>query len=154
MVTSVVALLASGVAHADETWIRAQDPQSLVTALTAAGMEASLGNDTLGDPLISASTHGTNFSIYFYDCTNNAECRSFQFSSGYKLDKKFKVQDVNAWNIGMRWGRAYLKEKDTVFVELDVDSADSGITGSLFTDLLDRWVQTLQAFEGHIGYGS
>src|ERR1041384_7142042 len=88
--------------------VRAQDPGSVVRALQGGGYAARLGVDKFGDPMITSGVNGTTFQIFFYNCTNHAQCATVQFHSGYDLSNPVSLETINAWNQSQRFGRAYL----------------------------------------------
>ncbi len=141
------ALALSGAAQADA--INATSPQSIVTAMQNAGYKATLGKDSTGDPLISSSSGGSNFSVFFFGCTRNSDCRTIQFFAGY-TDRKPSLSQMNDWNSKKRFARGYISDKGAARVEMDVDLDDGGMSTKLFEDNLEFWVAVMGAFEKHI----
>jgi len=132
--------------------VRGQDPASLVTALQQAGYLATLGTDSVGDPMITSASSGTTFQVYFYNCRERANCATIQFQSGYRVATPASLEQINSWNKTKRFGRAYLdKENDPILV-MDVDLDDGGMSPLLFIDNLEFWIAILGQFEQHIGY--
>ena len=132
--------------------VRAQDPQSLVAAMQAAGYEAVLGIDRIGDPKIDSSVSGSRFVVFFYNCTDNRECATIQFHSAYDVPSAITLDRINAWNSSQRFGRAYLDREGDPVLEMDVDLDDGGISTALFIDNLQFWETVLVNFERHIGW--
>ena len=64
--------------------VQATNPMTVVQALQSGGYRAVLGRDEQGDPKIDSGAGGTNFIIYFFDCTNGRDCRAVQFHSSYE----------------------------------------------------------------------
>ena len=145
--TAAAALMFTGTAHAQ--MVRAQDPQSVVSALQGAGYKATLTKDDTGDPLIRSSSSGSNFAIFFFGCTKNVDCRTLQFFAGYS-DKKPSLSMINDWNAKKRFGRAYISDSGAARIEMDVDVDDGGISKLLFEDNLEFWVLIMGQFEKHI----
>ena len=137
-------------AHAE--LVRAQDPGSVLRAIQAAGHEASLTTDKVGDPMIKTSMNGTTFQVFFYNCTDHRECATVQFHSGYDLSKHVSLDQINEWNTSQRFGRAYLDKEGDPILEMDVDLDDGGLSVLLFQDNLEFWDSVLGKFEKHIGY--
>jgi hypothetical protein len=132
--------------------VRAQDPGSVVRAIEAAGHEATLTTDKVGDPMIKTSIAGTTFQVFFYNCTNHTECATVQFHSGYSLNNKPSLEHINEWNTSQRFGRAFLDKEGDPILEMDVDLDDGGLSVLLFQDNLEFWDSVLGKFEKHIGY--
>ena len=132
--------------------VRAQDPDSVVRALQQGGYAAKLGVDKVGDPMITSGVAGTNFQIFFYNCTDHKACATVQFHSGYDLTDPVGLERINEWNRSQRFGRAYLDKEDDPILEMDVDLDDGGVSSLLFIDNIEFWASVLGNFEKHIGY--
>ena len=129
--------------------VTAQDPQSVVSALHAAGYQAKLSKDDSGDPMIESTSGGSKFIIFFYNCTGNADCRTVQFYAGY-TDHKADSAKMNAWNMNNRFGRGYIASEGQANVEMDVDLDDGGMSPQLFEDNVEYWATVMSAFEDFI----
>jgi hypothetical protein len=149
---AAVALAFGSAAGAAAPMVRAQDPQSLVSAMQKAGYKAELGTDKVGDPMISSGYSGSTFQVFFYNCTDHKACATVQFHAGYDFDEALPLETLNAWNKSQRFGRAYLDKEDDPILEMDVDLDDGGVTPLLFIDNLEFWTSSLGKFETHIGY--
>ncbi|MDT9597474.1 YbjN domain-containing protein [Sphingosinicella rhizophila] len=152
-----VALIAAGLlafqaAPAAAEMVMAQDPESLVKAMQAEGYAAKLGTDKLGDPMITSGASGTAFRIFFYNCKENKDCATVQFSSGYDFKEALPLEKINEWNSRNRFGRAYLDKENDPVLEMDVDLDDGGMSRELFIDNVEFWTIILGNFERHIGY--
>lgn len=132
--------------------VRAQDPQSVVNAMQAAGYMAKLGVDKVGDPKIDSSVSGSRFTVFFYNCTDNKECATVQFHSGYDLTTAVPLERINEWNRTQRFGRAYLDKEGDPILEMDLDLDDGGLSAALFVDNLEFWDAVIGKFERHIGF--
>jgi hypothetical protein len=150
--SGVLLALAAAAPPAPIHMVRAQDPQSIVTALQGAGYAAKLGVDKVGDPMVSSGVSGTTFQIFFYNCTNHANCATVQFHSGYDLKTPTTLESLNEWNRSQRFGRAFLDKDNDPILEMDVDLDDGGLTPLLFVDNVEFWASVLSKFEQHIGY--
>ncbi len=137
-------------AHAE--MVRAQDPQSLVNAMQGAGYTAKLGIDKVGDPKIDSSVSGSNFTVFFYNCTDHKACATVTFHSGYDMSTAVSLERINEWNRGQRFGRAYLDKEGDPILEMDIDLDDGGISPALFVDNLQFWDAVIGKFERHIGF--
>jgi hypothetical protein len=132
--------------------VRAQDPQSVVRALQAAGYAAELGTDKVGDPSIRSGVAGVSFTVFFYNCTDHRECATVQLHSGYRLTKKVSLTSINEWNASQRFGRAFLDKEGDPIIQMDIDLDDGGISQALFADNLEFWSSIIGKFHTHIGY--
>jgi hypothetical protein len=145
---ALVGLALAGPAHAQ--MVTAANPQGVVAALQNAGYKATLSKDSAGDPLIASASGGSNFSIFFFGCTKNVDCRTIQFFAGYS-DRKPTLSMMNDWNSKKRFARAYIADSGNARIEMDVDLDDGGMSVKLFEDNLEFWVAVMGAFEKHIG---
>ena len=149
-----IAAVSLGASPAFAQQVTAQDPQSVASALLAAGYKAEVKKDDTGDPLISSSSSGSKFAIFFYNCSNNANCATVQFHAAFDTptDKTPSLEQINAWNRTQRFGRAYLDKEGDPAIEMDIDLDDGGISQALFIDNLEFWVSVLAEFEKEIGW--
>ena len=106
---------------------------------------ASLGKDDTGDPLISGRMDGIKYSIYFYGCTDGAQCRDIQFATGWD-NSGVSMSDVNAWNKGKRYGKAYIDDEGDPIVEMSVNLY-GGVTRKNLDDTFDWWRTVIKEFE-------
>jgi hypothetical protein len=149
----LAATIAAGVAvPAQAQMVRAQDPSSVAQALRNGGYTATVGTDNVGDPMITSAYNGTTFQVYFYNCTDNRECATVQFHSGYDFNRPISLDLINQWNRSQRFGRAYLDNEGDPILEMDVDLDDGGLSRLLFIDNVEFWTSVLGKFETHIGY--
>jgi hypothetical protein len=146
----VLAFAWSGPAAAQ--MVTAKDPKSVAGALKEAGYEATLGTDGAGDPVITSKHEGSVFKILFYNCTDNKDCATVQFHSGYELTSGIALDKINAWNRTQRFGRAYLDGEGDPIIEMDLDLDDGGVSKALFADNFEFWISVLNQFEKHIGW--
>ncbi len=130
--------------------VRAQDPASVVAAMTKAGYTVELSKDTVGDPKIVTKTpDGTNFQVFFYNCTDNTDCRTIQFNAGY-TEATATYEFINEWNRSQRFGQAYLDKEGDPVLQMDVDLDDGGMSQLLFEDNLQFWTSVISRFEDQI----
>lgn len=150
-----VALAVSAVAvavPAQAELVRGQDPASVVAAMKAGGFAAELGVDSVGDPMITSTVDGTSFRVFFYNCTNNVECATVQFHSGYDFEEAPSFASINEFNKSQRFASAFLDKDNDPILEMDVDLDDGGMSQALFIDNLQFWQSVVGKFEEAIGY--
>ena len=147
-----IGLLAASPALAQQ--VTAKDPESIARALVASGYRAEMKKDGEGDPMIMSASSGTKFGVFFYNCTNHANCATVQFHAGFDTDpgKAPSLEKINAWNRTQRFGRAYLDNEGDPVIEMDIDLDDGGMSQPLFLDNLEFWVSVLAQFEKEIGW--
>ena len=151
---AAAAALAAHAVPSAAQMVRAQDPQSLVVALQGAGYAAKLGTDRVGDPMITSGVSGSNFQIFFYNCTEHRDCATVQFHSGYDVRNPVDLPKLNEWNRTKRFARAFLDKENDPILEMDVDLDDGGLSPALFIDNIEFWASILGDFERYIGYRS
>jgi hypothetical protein len=132
--------------------VSASDVQSIVGALEARGYPAKVGTDGEGDPMITSAVAGSEFQIFFYNCTAHKDCATVQFHSGYDLDGSTPLSLINEWNRDQRFGRAYLDDENDPIIEMDVDLDDGGLSPALFVDNVEFWQSVVSLFETKIGF--
>lgn len=151
LLTLAANLLISQAAHAQ--LITAKDPSSIVRVLQNKGYRAELTKDETGDPMIRSASSGTDFLVMFYNCKENRNCATVQFYSGFSEFKNGSVAAINEWNAKNRFGRAYVSDKGTARLEMDLDLDDGGMSLALFEDNIEFWVAILANFEKHLSGG-
>lgn len=129
----------------------ASSPWKLGEVMKAAGYRATLESDNAGNPVIRSGTGGVNFSIYFYGCRDGQNCRSIQFSSGFKLREPVEPALMNDWNGRKRFARGWADADGNTFLRLDMNLV-GGVTEKNFADTLDLWSILLGDFVKHIGW--
>lgn len=149
---AIAALACATAAQAQQ--VTARDPQSIVSVMRDAGYQAQLDTDNGGDPLIRSASSGSNFGVYFYNCTDNKECATVQFYASYDTEPEAtpSLEKINEWNRGQRFGRAYIDTEGNPVVEMDIDLDDGGMSRALFTDNFEVWTAIMARFEEHIGW--
>jgi hypothetical protein len=112
------------------------DPDIILDIAKGYG-SANLEKDSDGNPQIAGRLEGVKYWIYFYGCTNGANCRSIQFSTGYT--DPFTAAKANEWNYQYRYVKAY-ESKGSNF-RMDVD-----FQGGVSRDNLDAQFDTWSGF--------
>lgn len=132
--------------------LTAGDPAAIAAALQDFGYKAALEKDGNGDPKIRSGAAGSNFTIYFYGCTNGADCRSIQISAGFDLTDGTTAEVMNEWNARKRYGKAYVDQDGDPWIEMDLNLDYGGITPETFRDDLDLWERLVADFKTHINW--
>src|SRR5262249_11017505 len=112
------------------------DPDVILDIAKGYG-SANLEKDSDGNPQIAGRLEGVKYWVYSYGCTNGANCRSIQFSTGYT--DPFTAAKANEWNYQYRYVKAY-ESKGSNF-RMDVD-----FQGGISRDNLDAQFDTWSGF--------
>lgn len=148
---AVMATVISGAAMADNVF--ASDPQTFMEFFFQEGYPAQLKVDAVGDPLIEFRHNSETVAMFFYDCTDNTDCLSVQFYSGYELNTPVSLAQVNDWNSGeRRFTRAYTTPDGVARLEMDIATSYDGISFRDFRDLVDLWLDRVTEYEQFIGW--
>lgn len=140
----------SSVASANQ--IKASDPDGMIKFLIAEGIDATLGEDDYGDPNIRIKYYRTNFSIYFYGCTDGVACTSIQFYVGYRSEGAWGQEQANVWNKERRFAKAYVTDKGSSRLEYDIHTGDHGLHPDDFVEAFSTWTRTIEQFEEEIAW--
>ena len=132
--------------------IAADNPQSIVDALTVAGYRAELKTDDLGDPLVLSSAAGAGFPIAVHGRTNGAACTSVAFQTGHDLEGGTTPAAVNRRNAENRYAKAHLDDENDPCLEMDINLEAGGMADALFMANVRLWEESTGAFQTHIGW--
>jgi hypothetical protein len=131
--------------------LSATEPTSIVDALQDAGYRATLTTDSGGDPKIKSSTDGTNFSIYFYGCRDNQNCRDLQFVVAFDTTDSRSASLMNAWNSEKVAGTAYIDDEGDPYLTMTAIGARE-LPQATFDNILSRWDSVVGDFKDHIDW--
>ena len=131
--------------------VTATDPNTVVQALQAGGYAARLTRDEYGNPQIDSASSGSNFSVFFFDCTDGRDCGAIQFHASYELDPP-PADRMAEWNRTKRYARGFISQDNWATAEMDVLIEPGGISRELFLDNLELWTTLMSQFEEHIGW--
>lgn len=145
------ALCAASATALAEDIVDATNPDRLADVIRELGYKAVLTTDNTGDPMIRTSVSGTDSTILFFGCTDNADCKTLLFKVGYDLTDGTTLAVVNDWNAENLYGRAYLDDEDDPWIEMPVNLFE-GVTRKNFEDTFDWWEVVVGQFEDHIDF--
>lgn len=131
--------------------VQATQPETIIRALQDAGYRATLSKDNDGDPLIKSGAAGVDFSVLFYNCTANKDCKTVQFYAGF-VKKGLTLETMNQWNASHRFARAYIGDDKDPRIEMDLDLDDGGISAALFKANIATWESLLGDFQKAIDF--
>ncbi len=121
----------------------ASDPQSVVSAIQAAGYKAVLKNSkTTGNPMIDSAAAGYNYSIFFYECEEKKDCASLQFSISFADDGANTPELANLWNKTKRFSQMAVDDDKSLSFSYDVTTL-GGLNQKNFADVVDWWATML-----------
>jgi len=152
LVAAALAVTFAGTAQAQT--VSASNPKGMLNAITAAGYEAELTTDKVGDPMIETKLNGYNVIVLFYGCDEKSHknCDSVQFSTGF--DRDTPMDPVKALNIAREWRflAVSLDDEGDPYLRWDVLTA-GGIPQSVFMAAFRRYGETIESaadmiFEG------
>ena len=132
--------------------ILADDPASMTEVLQTFGYRAELSKDSGGDPKITSSSGGADFSIFFYGCTDGKNCTAISFSSAFDLDPGSNTDLMNEWNQKKRYTKAYLDDEKDPVIDMDIYLGDGGISIDNFRAWVDTWERAVGDFKVHIDF--
>jgi Putative bacterial sensory transduction regulator len=130
----------------------ASDPASITAVLQSFGYRAELSKDTGGDPKISSSSGGANFSIFFYGCTDGKACDAISFSAAFDLDPGSNVALMNDWNQKKRYTKAYLDDEQDPVIDMDLFLGSGGVSIDNFRYWVDTWERAVGDFKVHVDF--
>ena len=123
--------------------IDATDPAG-VLAIAGTYGDAALTKDGMGDPLIEGSIDSKEYRLYFYDCSENRDCKSLMFCAIWEAEDLTDAMMAN-WNREKRFGKAYLDEDGRAALEMNVN-LHGGVARENLDDTLDWWRLVLAEF--------
>ena len=144
---ALAAMAAATPARAEN--VTAANPKSVVSALQDAGYKAELSKTDAGDPMISSAASGTDFIVFFANC-HEGKCQTIQYFAGFSDPKNGSASSMNAWNAEHRFTRAYVSDKGSARIEMDVNLDLGGISPALFKDNFDIWLSNLGDFAKYV----
>lgn len=147
---ALLACFLSSVVHGQEL-IKASDPESIVTVFQELGYRAKLEKDSQGDPVIRSTFSGTGASVYFYSCTDGADCGVIQFVSGFDKKDGISQEVLNTWNRKKLFGRTYRDDEDDPWLKMSIN-LDGGVTKENFVDTIEWWEVVVDQFKEHIDF--
>ncbi|RED14003.1 YbjN domain-containing protein [Pontivivens insulae] len=107
--------------------------------------------DSQGNNYIAATARGWNYEVGFYDCIDNADCLSMQYSARFDTDGSFSTREIMNWHSDWVWGRIRTVEDD-VILEMPV-YLQYGLTLDNFIAAHDLWLNVMEGFTEDIGWG-
>jgi hypothetical protein len=132
--------------------IVAKTGQSVADFFMDEGASVEVTTDSVGDPNLKVEYYGSDFSVYYYGCSDNTNCDAIQFFSGYQTDGSVRLVKANEWNTDNRFARSYISEEGAARIEMDVFLGDDGMTADDFAKTVSIWTRAMQDFEEFIDW--
>lgn len=124
--------------------LTAQNPEGIAAAMKAAGYEAELSTDTIGDPKIDTELGGYRVAVLFYGCDEQTHqgCDSVQFSTGF--DRETPMDPARALHIAREWRflSVSLDDEGDPYLRWDILTG-SGIPQAVLMSALRRYGEAL-----------
>ena len=152
-VTALAAVGLAGAATAQDA-VLAENPGSITSVLFDQGIASKVDTDSYGDPMVQFRKGDRQYTIFFYNCTDGAQCTNIQFYIGYETDGEVGLDVVNAMNAENRFATAAIDDEDDVVFTMDVLPGKYGLAPDDFTSLLDLFVGTAAEFEERVNWVS
>ena len=128
----VFVLVMNGRGYAQSTSVMLfAEPDTMLSIVRQHG-DAVLGTDSADDPYIGGNIDGRYYTITFYGCEENQDCRMVILTSEWK-NTDVSLQQINDWNRRSLFGRYYLDDNQNLYAELTVNF-DYGVTADNFYD--------------------
>lgn len=143
----LIATLLAPLPAAAETLVDATQPAEVVNIARGWG-SAVLETDDAGDPMIRGRIEGTSYIVYFYGCTENANCTNIQLRASWLMDN-IALEAMNTWNRERRFGKAYIDSDGNPTIEMTLNLA-FGVTARNLDDTFGWWAAILSQFSDHI----
>lgn len=150
------AALAAAPAHADTekrtVYINLTGPE-LQTLLEQWGFRADLSADQEGDPMITSSVNGINFTVFFYGCDERQprRCDSIGYSAGFDMEQPLAADYMNDWNRYNRFGKAYVDDEGNAYLAMNIN-VDGGVSEAGLRDWLRWWEIGIADYLDYIGW--
>lgn len=106
---------------------------------------AELTTDGDGDPKITGRMEGIRYSVYFYGCRENKNCRTIQFSASWSAPGKFTLEQINDYNRQKRFGKVYLDKEGDPVIQFDVN-LQKGVSQGNLEETFDWWKTIVAEF--------
>lgn len=144
-----LAMLSAGAASADDDLIDASDAGKLAELFRGFG-SARLDKAADDTPAIRGRIEGNAFSVYFYGCNDQkVNCSTINLTASWDVDGAATLDQINAWNAGKRFGRAYVDADGNAVVETDINLSGS-VTYANMEGNIDWWRIIMADFKANV----
>ncbi|MBO6719725.1 MAG: YbjN domain-containing protein [Rhizobiaceae bacterium] len=126
--------------------IHASNPEGIASILRGFG-SALVGTDSYGDPKIDGRSAGEEYTVLFYGCTDNIDCRSIAFWTYWTVE--VDLDRVNEWNKRERYGKLYVDNDGDLALEMDVNLSH-GMDTRTFDEIANIWAGMLDDVKSNV----
>jgi hypothetical protein len=142
------------IARAAESVLIYADPWEIIHIARDHG-SADVTRDTFRDPVIAGKFEDLPYSIDFYDCYLGRECSVILFKTGLVKeaweDDPPDREDIEEWNRGKLFGRAYLDDENRAVLEHPV-VLDAGMPRENLDAAFRRWRDAVEDFADFLDF--
>ena len=115
--------------------VTAEDLDKILSVAREFGT-AELTTDSEGDPKISGEVYTVSYSILFYGCEDNKNCKEISFFTGWG-DFTGSEEDVREWSWRRGFGQAAVRNGDAL-LKMKVN-LNKGVTMDNFRETFRLW---------------
>lgn len=139
--------LVSVSAHA-QGMVRDISGTELMQVLRAEGIESRpLDGGWVGDPVLEGRYGSYSFVVSTHRCRGEPRrCSIIDFSAGFQPSRPIDLERLDAFNESWVFGKAYLADTGTAYVDFPVNLSDGVSPGNL-VDNIRKWKEILPLFE-------
>lgn len=146
-----IALAIAPLSASAQALVDASDVDIIAALIQDEGYRAVIGEDGVGDPMITSSANGYDFDVFFYGCTDGENCRDIQFSVSFDVEDGMSLTRAQDFNLEKRWAKVYLDDESDPRLEMDVNMY-GGVSATNFNDTLDWWIIIMNEFIEYIDF--
>ena len=122
--------------------VRASDPEGVVAALEDLGFSAELDTeDGTGNPLIHTEIADLFVDVFFYGCSDNADCQTMMFLCTLDFEGKADPELAAEWNKLKLYGRLIVSDRGNFSMDYVLYTGQDGIS----VDDLDGFIAQMES---------
>lgn len=133
---------AEDTAPCDAGMVCASNPDTVIAALTKAGVKPKLDKDGSEDPMLEVEGDAYRYQVYFYGCKEHKNCDSLRFEVVFNKEPENTNELANKWNSTKRFLQMSVRTDGTLGAAYDVATI-GGVNAKNFVDVLDWWSSML-----------
>ena len=101
------------------------------------------------ETVIEVRHEGTKYLVLPYGCDAAGKaCENLQFFAGWS-DFDIGLEEVNAWNQGYRFAKAYIDNDGDIILEMDI-SIEYSVGSAYLEDTFETWLNVIELFEDKV----
>ncbi len=120
----------------------------LMAVLRAEGIDAKpLEGGWAGDPVLEGRYGAYSFVVSTHRCSGEPRrCSLIDFSAGFQPSRPIDLERIDSFNESWVFGKAYLADTGTAYVDFPVNLSD-GVSAGNLVDNIRIWKEILPLFE-------